>query len=298
MGRPNGLIIVWFSYEGATDLGPLGTFLFDGLVGKGLVNHVRGTVEKSQCDIQASQIAGQAEAYGQVIQMLDWNPFYRSAARPEEIVSWLDDHVAVLENFLIGLEQGNNPVFNPQCRKKEKRFHLTDVHNAILARVNQASERAWTHLMRCVLKYFEENARRSIRIAAHALENNGEVEFEHDNTGVLGEAGSAQVCLFRFELLTLAIDSTLLQHGCFSTRQADKEKQPATWLKPWWDEFRELVLEVDLLSKNIVSVAECALVSNGPRLQALYPELRWGTADIKDMLLVPQKLDSFVRSRN
>ena len=58
------------------------------------------------------------------------------------------------------------------------------------------------------------------------------------------------------------------------------------------------MLQVDLLSKNIVSVAECALVSNVPRLQALYPELKWDTADIKDMLLLPQKLDSFVRSRN
>ena len=58
--------------------------------------------------------------------------------------------------------------------------------------------------MRCVLKCFEENARRSIRIAAHALKNNGEVE--HDSTGVLGEAGSAHVGLFRFASLTLAID--------------------------------------------------------------------------------------------
>ena len=58
------------------------------------------------------------------------------------------------------------------------------------------------------------------------------------------------------------------------------------------------MLQVDLLSKNIVSVAECAVVSNVPRLQALHPELKWDTADIKDMLLVPQKLDSFARSRN
>ena len=152
--------------------------------------------------------------------------------------------------------------------------------------------------MRCVLKYFEENARHSIRIAAHALKHNGEVEIKHDSAGVLNEAGSAQVGLFRFASLTLPIDSQLLQHGCFSIRQADKEKQSATSLKPWCDQFRELVLQVDLLSKNIVSFVECALVTNVPQLQALHPELKWDTADIKDMLLLPQKLDSFARSRN
>ena len=58
------------------------------------------------------------------------------------------------------------------------------------------------------------------------------------------------------------------------------------------------MLQVDLLSKNIVSVVECALVTNVPQLQALHPELKWDTAEMKDMLLAPQKLESFARSRN
>ncbi len=66
--------------DSSHELGPIGSFLFGGDIGKGLVEFARASLAREKCDIAAGEVTCAFEASGQVIQSATWNPFNRDEA--------------------------------------------------------------------------------------------------------------------------------------------------------------------------------------------------------------------------
>lgn len=285
------------AFEGSTEHGPLGTFIFNGVIGKGLVNAIRVQVEKQAIDIEASNTTTGIEASGQVVQRIDWDPFDL-----DDALVAVDGHIAPFKKMLEDLAGGQNPIFNISARKKDTRFKFTDIHKTILGRVEAVNEQTWVHLMNCVLRSFETRITASIRVAAKALTNNGEVELEREGGdefhALSDEAGSALVGLMDLNWLAAKIDQKISKHAFFVDTQgsAQVDTSRKSWLKPHWVRFSAVVADVDSICKEFLSLTECALINTVPRLRQLHPDKHWATAEIKTLMGFEKRLEKFATS--
>ena len=92
-------------------------------------------MDKQVHDIEASQKASEAEAFGRVVESISWNPYELPVA-----VSALDQHVAPLKDLVVNLSGSGNPIFNVSERRHHKRFKISEAHTATLDRMARANE--------------------------------------------------------------------------------------------------------------------------------------------------------------
>ena len=100
--------------ENPGELSAIGSFIFDGVIGKGLVEYVRDLLAKQLHDVEAAELVSEVEASGRVISGSDWDPFVAGA------VDALEQQLVPFKNKLEGLAFGRNPVFSVSQRKKKR----------------------------------------------------------------------------------------------------------------------------------------------------------------------------------
>ena len=197
---------------------------------------------------------------------------------------------------LEGLAFGQNPVFST-AQRKNSRFKPTIRHSSdsiLESRLVKASEEAWSHMSERALLIFWDQLERSATIAADVLRNNGEVKLEDDG-GLVDEEGVARHGvwhgLIEFKWLALEIHPEVSQHPFFAQGEAEVSDQVAG--SKHLNAFRKVVLAVDAICNELLSLAECALVNNVERLRNLHHDKQWSTAELKKMMGFTDRLECF-----
>lgn len=268
-----------------TELGPLGAFLFVGVIGKGLVEFARVALASETCDVDASKRTSEVEASGQAICGATWNPFNKDSATVA-----LSQHLKPFKDALRSLAECDNPVFNDLQRKKDKRFKLTDRHQAMLGRVAKASEDTWSHLADCVVRQFEAHITKSAIVVARALGSNGEVELEASEGAVGGEVGAVgRVGLLDLKWLEVEVDAQVSGHALFS----DDEGSAQVVGSKHFRRFRDVTLAVASICEGFLELAECGLANNIARFRDLSQKHEWSAAELKRAMDCPKRVETF-----
>ena len=256
--------------------GPLGTFIFDGAIGKGLILNARESVRRAELELKTSERISEIEALGQGLLDVDWNPFNSS-----EAMHTLEELVSPFHKAVQDVNSEENPIFNATRRRAS--FKLTDYHLVLLQRFESTQSKVWSHLRDCTMRHCHAQISKDIITSAGALQKNGEVDLGSQEVGKVGliELTASRFCL----------PETLVQHAFFGQRAAFGQG------KNDHGALVTLMADVDSLTKEFFQLASCALVHSVQRLRDLHLGKTWATKEITGWRDYPKKLETFLEKQ-
>ena len=253
--------------------GPLGTFIFDGAVGKGLISNARKGAENAALEVKTSQGISEIEALGQCVLDADWNPF-----ECKESVVILEELVAPFHKAVQNATSGENPILSAVGRKSS--FKLKECHNILLQRFGSIQSKVWDHLRSCARLHCHTKLSRDIMTSAAALQNNGEVTIETEEGSKVG--------LIDLTSIKFCLPEIVSQHTLFAA-----SGQGSCQGKDGRAALVALLSDVDSLTKEFFQMVSCALLHGAQRLRDLHPGKAWPTREITGWRAYPMKLHNF-----
>ena len=253
--------------------GPLGTFIFDGAVGKGLISNARKGAENAALEVKTTQRISEIEALGQCVLDADWNPF-----ECKESVVILEELVAPFHKAVQNATSGENPILSAVGRKSS--FKLKECHNILLQRFGSIQSKVWDHLRSCARLHCHTKLSRDIMTSAAALQNNGEVTIEPEEGGKVG--------LIDLTSIKFCLPEIVSQHTLFAA-----SGQGSCQGKDGRAALVALLSDVDSLTKEFFQMVSCVLLHGAQRLRDLLPGKAWATREITGWRAYPMKLHNF-----
>ena len=267
------------------DFGALGSFIYDGTIGQGLVNCLRAKFGKQRDEHDACKKVAAAEASGQVVCGEAWDPFQRRAAA----LAHLNKSIVPFHDMLQDMAGGDNPILNAHLRKKLSR--KSKGRDAIVLRAETIAEQTWTHLRKGVLEGFAAYLSEAVHTAVKALENNGDVQIQVEDLD--GEPAGKVIQFINLKMLAVKIDQEVSNHVVIKGPAQEIAASGDVVVSKHLKMLRETVCAVDELGQEFLKIAECALVSNVSRFRDVQHRVRyWDSAEIKRMAGFTKALES------